>query len=144
MVMIYTPFDFWLTALRTGEKMQATFGASKEVIDSRLNTMADAARNPLSADYGELARMVPEKVDAFSKAGASVMADTFALQSAALANWNALVAMAWRPASFGDWIEIADRSARMAKRAAGSGSKALVPVHRAASGNAKRLRSKAG
>ncbi len=138
--MMYTPLDFWLTMFRTGQKMTATLDASKTVIDSRVGSMADAARNPLGGDYAELSRMVPEKVEAFSRASASVMADSIALQSAAMANWNALAAMAWRPASFGDWVKIADRSAKMAKRAGASGGKALAPVHRTATGNARRLR----
>jgi hypothetical protein len=142
MTMIYTPFDFWLGVMRTGQKMSATMDASKAVIDSRMQTMAHAARDPLRGDYQELGLMVPEKVEAFSRAGASVMKDALAIQSAAMANWNALAAMAWRPATLGDWVGIADRTAGMAKRAGQSGGRALAPVHRAATGNARRLNRK--
>lgn len=140
--MVYTPIDFWLAAFRTGERLGATLKASQTVIDSRVRTMADAASEPGRGDYAELARMVPEKVEAFSQASTSLFEDAIAIQAQTAANVGALMAMAWRPGNVAGWMAIADRSSRIARRAGQASGKALAPVHKAATGNARRLKRK--
>lgn len=139
---MYFPFEFWLTAFRTSQKLAATMTAASIVVDRRMQTMTEAAQNPLRGDYAELSRMVPEKVEAFSKAGASMIADIAALQAQAWANWSAMAALAagGRGGNLADWIAIANRSSRMIERASEANGKALAPVHRAVTGNARRLK----
>ena len=56
----------WGSVGATGERLGETATASQAVIASRTNTIGAAMRSPLSGDYAELGRMVPEKVAAFS------------------------------------------------------------------------------
>ncbi len=142
------PFDFWAGMWRsgvmmaeTGIKFAETMHASGAVVDSRTRTMAAASRDPLNGDYGELGMMIPEKVEAFSKAGMSAMADLQAIQAHAFAHWEQLlgIAMSGRMASVSQLGELAARSSRMIERAASAGGKALAPVHRSATNNARRL-----
>ncbi len=146
--MADTTFDFWAGMWRsgvamaeTGIKLAETMQASGAVVDSRSRTMAAASRDPLNADYVELAKMVPEKVEAFSKAGMSAMADLHEIQSQALAHWQQVVgiALSGRMASPEQLGEMASRSSRMFERAARAGGRALAPVHLSATGNARRL-----
>lgn len=146
--MADTPFDFWAGMWRsgvaladTGIKFAETIHASSAVVDSRSRTMAAASRDPLNGDYVELGRMVPEKVEAFAQAGMSAMSDLQAIQAQALANWQQLIGitLSGRMASAAQLGELATRSSRMFERAAGAGGKALAPVHRSATDNARRL-----
>jgi hypothetical protein len=129
----------------TNMKVVETLQASQSVVDRRAKTIDSAMRDPLGADYAELARMGPEKVAAFTAAGASAFADVQALQADAFAACRQMfgLAMAGRLPSAAEMTAIVSRSSRMMERAAGAGGKALAPVHRAATGNARRL-SKAG
>lgn len=87
-----TPFDFWAAAWRntislsqTGARYAETARASQTVIDSRTATMRSAMTNPIAADYGELARMAPEKMLAVSQAGMAAFGDVLAWQTEAWA-----------------------------------------------------------
>ena len=145
------PFDFWVGLWRSGAsmadttaKLAETMHASRTVIDSRSRTMLAASRDPLNGDYAELARMVPEKLSAFSEAGASALDDLRTIQSKAMDNWQQLwrIALAGRPATARELGTMLSRSGEMVERAAAAGGKALAPVHRGATGNAARLRGK--
>ncbi|MBA3896273.1 MAG: hypothetical protein H0X36_03875 [Sphingomonadaceae bacterium] len=140
--MTANPYDFWLGMWRTGMRLTETMHASGAVIDSRSRAMMDAARDPLNGDYRELNRMLPEKVAAFSQAGASLAADFWALQTQAMANWSQMMTLAMngRGVSLRDWMAMASRSSAMMTRTGRSGAKALAPVHRAATANARRLK----
>ena len=124
--------------LKYGEMMDA----SAHVIRSRCGSIANAVQNPLEGDYAELGRMVPEKVDAFSRAGQAAFADLCAIQADALANWMHLgqIAAARRLPTSAETERIARRSSRVSARASAAAGKMLAPVHRRAMGNAKRLR----
>lgn len=150
--MIWTnPFQLWADSLATGAAMARTgvrFGemlaASAEVIDSRSRTIADACSDPLGADYGELSRMMPEKLDAFWEAGMAAADDLAAVQSMALASWSEMATLAARgkmPSAAQSRVLVA-RSSRMANRATAAAAKALIPVHTRATANARRLRGK--
>lgn len=124
--------------LKYGEMMDA----SAHVIHSRCGSIADAVRNPFEGDYAELGRMVPEKVDAFSRAGQAAFADLCAIQTDILANLIHLgrIAAARRLPTSAETDRIARRSSRVNARASAAAGKMLAPVHRRATGNAKRLR----
>lgn len=126
---------------RTGLRLAEMAQAAGTVIDSRSRTLLAAARNPADADHRELARMLPEKVEAFSQAGASALGDLCALQVDALATWQQLmgVALSGKPASLADLDSLVRRSSRMTDRLVASGGKALDPVHRRTLSNARRL-----
>jgi hypothetical protein len=129
---------------QTGVKMTETMQASGEVIDSRVRTMAAAALDPLGGDYRELGRMVPEKVDAFTQAGATALDDLVAMQSAAMANYQQLVSIALkgRAPTPAEAEAMWARSCGIAARAMDSTGRALAPVHKRATANARRLRRK--
>ena len=144
-----TPWDFWMrswssgvAASQVGLRFAEMMQASNTVITSRCETMAAAARDPVNGDYRELSRMVPEKVAAFGESARTTMGDMAAIQSDAAAHWQQLSAMAWRgrPPTFAELDTLSERALRMAERAIGAGGAALKPVHKTATGNAKRLR----
>jgi len=147
------PFTTWnrmlATASRvanTGRQFSETLSASQEVIAKRTDMM----QSPLTADYVELSRMVPEKVEAFSKAGVAVATEWWAMQAECFAEAQhiASLAMRGRPPSLHEWGTLASRNAahalRMMERGAALGASALAPIHRSATGNARRLRKNEG
>ena len=142
-----TPWDMWTRALdagmagaRTGFRFAEMVQASQEVVASRCRTMAAAARDPLRGDYAELGRMAPEKMAAFGSAAASAIDDMHAVQADALACWQQLATMtlAGVPTTR-EMARLGDRSMRIAERTLAAGGNAMAPVHRAATGNARRL-----
>lgn len=146
-----SPFDLWTTMwinwsamARTGIQMAETLQASQQVIDRRTRKMADATRDPWRGDYGELGRMVPEKMSAFSKAGLSAFDDMQAIGSAAIANWQQMMGLMLdqRGISMTDMATMSKRATGMAERAGAAPGKALKPIHSTATGNARRLSRK--
>lgn len=139
--------DMWTSGMNltaAGLKFGEMMGASAHVFGSRCGSIAEAARNPVGGDYAELGRMVPEKVDAFSRAGRSALADLYAIHTDAVANWMQLgtIMAAGRLPTSAEAARMTGRSSRLGSRAAASAGKALAPVHRRATANAKRLRRK--
>ncbi len=144
-----TVSDVYTSALKTaGTAMRVweTMVASQAVIQSRLGTIHSAARNPATADYDELALMVPEKVKAFSKAGAAALPDLQLVQSMYFAQAHHLtkLMLGYKVPSIGDLSAIAARSTQMAIVAADAAGKALLPVHAQATSNARRLKKPPG
>lgn len=149
--MAWSPFTLWtdmwtagMNLADAGLKFGEMLGASAVVVGSRCGTIAAAARDPLQGDYAELGRMVPEKMDAFSRSGRSVMADICSIQSDAVSNWLQLarIAAAGRPPGSTEAARMASRSSRMNARACAAAGKAIAPVHRRATANARRLKRK--
>lgn len=138
--MATSGLDMWSTALRAGETMRA----SGEVIGARTPMIEAAMRNPLAADHAELALMVREKGEAFASSGASLAADMMKLQFDLIAQGNAVAAamMTGRMPGARASRAFAARSGRIATRAMDAGGRALAPVHKTATANAKRLRKK--
>jgi hypothetical protein len=66
--------DMLALAARNAESGSALAVAAGQVIARRLALGVAAAINPLDADHAEFARMVPEKLEAFSAAGMAVIA----------------------------------------------------------------------
>lgn len=147
------PFTAWTRLMsaafdlsRTGLKASATIAASQDVIARRTDILAAAARSPLTADYGEMARMMPEKVEAFSKGGAAMISELWSMQAALMAEGQHLAAlmMRGRPPTLSELAELSGRSldhgVRTVERAARLGSRGLMPVHATATANARRLK----
>ncbi len=146
---VTSPFDLWaglwrsgMEAAQTGWRMTEMLAASAEVVESRCGSAAAALRDPLHGDYQELARMVPEKVEAFARAGTSIWHDMAALQASSLAGWShaAGFVASGRFWSVQDSAALLNRSGEMVSRSLGMSGRALAPVHRTATANARRLR----
>ncbi len=73
---------------QTGMRVAETMGAANEVVAARSALIGSAMRSPLTGNHLELGRMVPEKVEAFSRAGSATVTAWWAAQSA-WANGNA-------------------------------------------------------
>jgi hypothetical protein len=145
------PFDFWIQAWRggaiymeTATKMAETLQASHSVIDTRTRMMRDASSNPLSADYRELNRMVPEKIAAFSKSGMAISGDIDAMYQLAAANMTqaANIMTSGRVPNPSEMAQMSSRSVAMMATGMNATGKALAPIHSTATGNARRLSRK--
>jgi hypothetical protein len=153
--MALTPFDLWAGWMRNSAAMMQTgfrfaemAQASGAVIDSRLKTISKTMASgmtsgdiPSVADQRELARMVPEKIEAFSLAGMAAFGDMVAMQAEAIAAWQQMLGMAMshRPPTLAEIETLTRRGNRMTDRAVAASGKALAPIHRQATGNARRL-----
>jgi hypothetical protein len=130
----------------TTQRTSETLDASSEVIARRVEMICDAARSPLEGNYAELGRMVPEKIDAFTRAGAAMADDWWAMQSACMAEMRHMgaIAMKGRPPTMAELLALWQRNAafglRAFERAAGMTDKGLQPIHATAMANAKRLK----
>lgn len=150
---MFNAFTMWTRMMdaardiaRTGQKASETLAATHAVIDTRIDVIRDAITSPLTADYAELGRMVPEKVEAFSKAGSAVAAEWWAMQTDMIAQAQQLaaIAMKGRPPTAAELNAIATRNvahgARMIERSVALGAGVLKPVHARATANARRLK----
>jgi hypothetical protein len=123
MKMNEAALDFWTTGLRSAE----TLVAADAVVRTRSRMIERAARSPLTGNYRELSRMVPEKVAAFGEAGGLLAAEWQAWQkeAAALAGSSGIdAAMRWTDAVTRLWA---------------APGLAMRPVHKQATANARRL-----
>jgi hypothetical protein len=133
--------------------------ASGEVIARRMALGAAAFADPMTADHVEFSRMVPEKMAAVSAVAAivqqrstAVIAEmtrfaareaTLALRAAAelaLCRSPADLAAAQSRLLLGWFSRAVSQSLALGALAMSAGGAMLVPVHRAATDNAKRLR----
>lgn len=140
---------YWIDAWKFGESCWAnsialaeTATASGKVVERRGRKMEAAMRNPIEADLGELGRIVPEKIAAFSQAGAATCRDMAEIQTDLLAqglDLTRLFIAGWPPSS--STVErIARRGSRLALKISRAGGHALAPIHDAAVANERRLR----
>jgi hypothetical protein len=154
------PFLLWGTL---GVKTMQMSTSAAQVIAIRTTRMAAAGLNPTAADKRENSRMVSEKVDAFSRAGQALATGTAPLLAgiagqaflASLDLFNAathLAASRTIPETMARQRRLADtlmRSAPAVHHGAASDAtarlvhRALAPVHRKATANARRLQKKA-
>ncbi|MFV3130917.1 hypothetical protein [Niveispirillum sp. KHB5.9] len=153
---MFNPVSSWSRLMAaslsmTGTCMRAmeTLGAANAVIATRTSIIEAAMRSPLTGDHVELAQMVPEKVDAFSRAGSTIVAAWWEAQSLWIGHMQHLGGMALRGRSPtpGEMADLGNRMAELTldsiDAAARLGSTALAPVHRKAMANARRLKRKA-
>lgn len=147
------PFTFWtrmmeagLELSRTGQRVSETLVASNDVIGARSGLMRTALGSPLEADYVELARMVPEKVEAFSQAGSAIATQWWAMQADMLTQAQRIGAMALkgRPPTAAELNAMTARNIaqgmRAIERSVALGAGAVKPVHARATSNARRLK----
>lgn len=144
------PFTAWSRMFSAGLEMQSTWlrgvetmQASRSVIGARTEMMRSV---PKAGDLTEYARMVPEKVEAFSHSAQTVMRDTMAMHSAWMTQMQrvSMMMIAGRMPTFAEATTLATQSADYALNAITAGARlgkgALAPVHRTATGNAQRLK----
>jgi hypothetical protein len=131
---------------RSGQRAAETLAASGDVVAKRSVMMKAAASAPLAADYAELNRMVPEKVEAFAQAGSAMVSGWGALQSTVAAHMQQLGAMALRgrPPTVAELIALSSRNMEFAvsltEHFSAAGGKGLRPIHARATANARRLK----
>ena len=154
------PFLLWSTL---GMKAMQMSAAAAQVIAIRTTRMATHGANPNAADKREMHRMGAEKVDAFSRAGNALATGAVPLMTGmAMQSWRTgfdllngmtrLAASRSIPQTMASQRQLADtlmRSGAGAGQAATSNAtarlahRALAPVHRKATANARRLTKKA-
>jgi hypothetical protein len=132
--------------------------AAATVIGARSQLGLAGAADPARADYAELARIAPEKIDAFSRSGAAVVGQVWEMQrevgtlmlrqaeaglNLALAFWQLPLPhhAAQLQADFvaGTVDRTAHSADRIAHRASRLHDTAMRPIHRRATANARRL-----
>ena len=133
----------WERMIRAGTLWSETLSAAHAVVGHRSRTIESALHDPLGADHAELGRMVSEKTSAFGAAGASLARDYFSMQADLSAQAAALgqMMLGQLPTPRASQAMIA-RSQRLGTAALSSSIRALTPVHKAATANAKRLEKK--
>lgn len=151
--MMFDGIDRWARLMQsgflmaqTGVRAMETMGSANEVIAARMTIIGFAMKSPHKGDYAELARMMPEKVDAFSRAGSATLAAWWAAQAAWTGQMQHLGIMVMR-GRLPTTEEFADLGSRMASATveaveaqARLGDRALAPIHHKATANARRLR----
>lgn len=150
---MFNPFEAWSRMASAGLDMQTTWlrgvetlRASNDVIGARTALIRAATVSPLSGDYTELSRMVPEKVEAFSRSAQVVARDLMAMHSAWAAQMQRISMMmfAGRMPNLSEVTSLANQGADYAVGAVIAstrlGKGAMAPVYRTATGNARRLR----
>ncbi len=137
------PWREWQRLVRAGTMWSETLSASQAVVGHRSKTIESALSDPFGADHAELGRMVSEKSAAFGAAGASLARDYFAMQADLGAQSAALgkMMMGQLPTPQAAQAMIT-RTQRLGTTAVASTIRAMTPVHRAATANAKRLGKK--
>jgi len=147
------PLTAWSRMVSAGLDMQSTWlrgvetvRASGEVIEARMAVIRAAAAAPRPGDHAELSRLVPEKVEAFGRSAQGVARDVVAMHAAWATHMQrvAMMMLAGRLPTPGEATTLAHQSADYAlgatTAAARLGKSALAPIHRTATGNARRLR----
>ena len=146
------PMDAGLSLMRaavgmaeTGARFSEMMLASHHVIGKRVDLIHAAAQSPLDGDYAELNRMVPEKLAAFSQAGAVLANQWREAQVELFDQWRDMVMLMTpglpspgRLRGYGE--RSAERATRAMARSMKAGGLALAPVHKAATANSRRLK----
>ena len=159
------PYAAWMNAATSASQAGASLlkatelaVAATSVIGRRSWLGVQGAADPVNADYAELARLAPEKLDAFARSGAAVMAQFWEMQREVASLWVSQVDAGWKLALamwqlplphhagqlHADWVAgTVDRAASSAHSIAGRASRlhdhAIAPIHRTAARNARRL-----
>ena len=124
--------DMAQAAVRTGE----TVAAADRVIRRRSDTIAKAVQNPITADYGELGLLIPEKLAASSRATSDVLTESWKIWAEAGRNWQTMWSSGMTSAKmFGTSTDLMARSM-------GLYGMALDPFHAAVTRNDRRLKRK--
>lgn len=153
---MFNAFDAWARMVsaswsmtQTGLRAAETMSAANDVVNARTALIRSAIASPMTADHRELGRIVPEKAEAFSRAGSTALTAWWAGQSALANEMQQLGAMAMhgRPPTVTELAELGSRMASLQletfEAAARLGSATVTPVHRKVTANARRLKRKA-
>jgi len=130
---------------KTGVQAAKTIDGAGRVVNARGAIIGNAVMSPWSADYAELGRMLPEKIEALSRAGAAAAAVLLDGQSAWMTYMQHLSAMTMRgrPPTMTEMADLGDRSALLMVRSLESVAKlasvSLAPVRRQVNANVRRL-----
>ena len=137
------PWREWQRMMRAATMLGETMTAAHAVVGHRRKTIESALSDPFAADHAELGRMVSEKSRAFGAAGASLARDFLSMQSDLAAQAAALGEMmtGQLPSPRSTQAMLA-RNQRLASAALASSVRAMDPIHRAATANARRLGKK--
>lgn len=136
--------DLWLwplQSMQTAFKLAETLSSANAVIAARTPMIAAAFADPLNADTRELSRMVSEKSAAFGQSGRSLSAGQRTLHRAVTTNARDFGRLAG-----GDllgpaiWWRMAERNLQFWSTFMALPGEALAPIHKRATGNARRLR----
>lgn len=146
------PFTAWSRLMsaaseisRTGQRASEAITASSDVVSKRTDLIAAAMCSPLTGDYAEFSKMVPEKVEAFSKAGSAMAHEWWSMQSAFMTEMQHLggLFLRGRPPTLGELAELSSRTTtyfvRNVERVAQFGGRGLAPVHATVTANSRRL-----
>jgi hypothetical protein len=130
----------WQRMMRAGTMWSQTMTAAQTVVGHRSKTIEAALVDPLAADHVELGRMISEKTSAFGAAGASLARDYLSMQADLSAQAAALgqMMMGQLPSPRATQAMVT-RSQRLSSAALASSIRAMKPVHKAATANARRL-----
>jgi hypothetical protein len=132
----------------TSRRAFETASAANSVIAARMPMIEAAMRSPMTGDHRELARMVPEKVDAFSRAGSATVSAWWTAQSTWMDHFQHLhaAALRWRAPTAAELGRLGERNTAAMlgaiEAAAGLAADTLKPVHAKATSNARRLSGK--
>jgi hypothetical protein len=119
--------------------------AAGTVIGARMTIAALVQHDPFNTAASELHGIVPEKLQAFSEAGAAVVAEWWKLNRdiGEYLLYLACAVTTTQPPAPADVLEFADRAtahgALLAGSAAGVAVVALAPLHKTVTRNARRL-----
>jgi hypothetical protein len=132
---------FGFAMLRHWTSIGEAMSASSSVVRRRSELIGNAVRNPFKADTRELSRMVPEKISAFSHAGASLVGDMVRMQSLVMDQLHDLTNLAFSGAipSFADFRRVNERGTKIASIAVYASVRAFQPIHETVTANEKRL-----
>lgn len=123
---------------RTWMKAAETLLASQRVVDARTILIRNAGQSPLTGDYRELSRMVPEKIEAFTQSGAALTQNMAAVHQAFLSQGQAMAAAMLSGNPF--WMLQGSRQALSSLDVISRlGAATLAPIHKTATANARRL-----
>jgi len=146
------PWNGWLRLMQSGLSMGQTglraietLHAAGHVIAARTAIINAAILSPFTADHRELSRMVPEKVEAFSRSGMATASAWRAAQSACFGHMQHLGIMALRGRSptTAEMVDLGERVSALtlgaAEATARLSASALAPLHSGVMANARRL-----
>lgn len=127
---------------RANIALAETLIAAPAVVSARLPAIGEAIANPWTADYRELSLMVTEKLDAFGLSHASVTSAGNKLKAVGEANARDLGRLSGgTPLWPADWLRIAERNLDLFATMTTLPGRAVRPIHRSATANARRLRT---
>jgi hypothetical protein len=122
-------------------QMAETTRASGTVVAKRSAIIDHAMRDPLNGDVAELARMMPEKIAAFSRSGASLSRDWLHIQRLSFEQVMDALEIARRalPPTIADYQRTGDRAMTIFGLINRAAIRALAPIHASVTANEKRL-----